>query len=299
MRKSCKRFVVFGRRHAQNRPTSYCKCIPLAHDGPPRAFVIKSRSRHFCLPTRVNQTAQVAWVVDILVRILGAGGDSSLLGVKEPDTVGLFSVNFAAGDLTDETLEKLMSVLLGEVTPLPLAILFLLLLAHGTLLVLDDGLFIASGIHVTLCDGIGNLFPGTARFESILFFDGSDHQRSLWHGLCVVRVDELLMGVLDLKLVTPRTLGVVDDVLFLAVGIHGGGKGVLLAAQPALAGVIDARGEARAGDNVGRLVELDIWAAGDEALDVQGGEGDEVVLVVGVEMKDGVADLLDVDGAAE
>lgn len=32
---------------------------------------------------------------------------------------------------------------------------------------------------------------------------------------------------------------------------------------------------------------------------MQGGQSDEVVFVIGVEVEDGVADLLDVDGAAE
>lgn len=45
--------------------------------------------------------------------------------------------------------------------------------------------------------------------------------------------------------------------------------------------------------------ELGIGGAGEEGFDGDIGEGLDVVFVVGVEVEDGVADLLDVDGAVE
>lgn len=44
--------------------------------------------------------------------------------------------------------------------------------------------------------------------------------------------------------------------------------------------------------DVGAAVQLDVWGACDEAFNVQGGESDEVVFVEGVEMEEGVANLL-------
>ena len=107
------------------------------------------------------------------------------------------------------------------------------------------------------------------------------------------------MSILDDKVAAPLTLGVVNDVLFAAVGVHGGGEGVLLAADPALAAVVDLAGVTSGGNDVCALLELDVWRAGDEAFDVESGEGDEVVLVELVNVEDGVTNLLDVDGSTE
>ena len=46
-------------------------------------------------------------------------------------------------------------------------------------------------------------------------------------------------------------------------------------------------------------VEFGVRGSREEVLDLDGGEGDEVVFVVFVEVHDGVADLLDVDAAVE
>lgn len=50
---------------------------------------------------------------------------------------------------------------------------------------------------------------------------------------------------------------------------------------------------------MGAALELDVRRTGDKTLDVQGREGNEVVLVVFVDVEDGVTDLLDVDSSAE
>jgi hypothetical protein len=44
---------------------------------------------------------------------------------------------------------------------------------------------------------------------------------------------------------------------------------------------------------VGAAVQLDVGRSGDEAFDVEGGEGDEVVLVPCVEVEERMADLLE------
>jgi len=107
------------------------------------------------------------------------------------------------------------------------------------------------------------------------------------------------VGVLDDKVAAPLTFGVVDDVLFAAVGVHGCGEGVLLAADPALAAVVDLAGVSSRRNDVGALLKLNVGRTGDETLDVECGEGNQVVLVVLVDMENSVTNLLDVDGSTE
>lgn len=110
-------------------------------------------------------------------------------------------------------------------------------------------------------------------------------------------------ALVDLEGLCPDAGDVVGDVLLLAGGVDGGDDGVLLAREPALARVVDLGGEAGGGGDEGGALELDEGGAEDEALDVQGGEGDEVGFLLaflgGGDGQDGVADLLDVDCAGE
>ena len=91
----------------------------------------------------------------------------------------------------------------------------------------------------------------------------------------------------------------VEDLALLAYGGEGGGEGVLLARDPAFARVVDLGDVAGGGGYGGRFVELDEGRAIDQTLDVEGWERDEVVFVIGIEVEDGMADLLDVDGPGE
>jgi hypothetical protein len=107
------------------------------------------------------------------------------------------------------------------------------------------------------------------------------------------------VGVLDDKVAAPLALGVVDDVLLAAVGVHCGGEGVLLTADPSLSAVVDLAGVASGRNNVGALLKLNVGRTSDETLDVESGESDQVVLVVLVDVENGVTNLLDVDGSTE
>lgn len=107
------------------------------------------------------------------------------------------------------------------------------------------------------------------------------------------------MGILDDKVAAPLALGVVDDVLLTAVGVHCGGEGVLLAADPSLAAVVDLAGVASGRNDVGALLKFNVGRTSDETLDVESGKSDQVILVILVDVENGVTDLLDVDGSTE
>lgn len=224
---------------------------------------------------------------------------AGLLRVKVPNAIRLVRVDLAAWNLLGQALVELVPVLLLEVASLPLSVIFPLLLAHDALLVLDKRLFGAGRVHVSLQDGVSDLLPGATALEGVLFVDGGDSERCLGGCLGIVRFDNPLVSVLDFKFVAPLALNSVEGLLLITMGEESSGEGVLLAGQPALAAVIDARGVAGAGDDVGRLVQLDIGAAGDETLNVQRRKGDEVVLVKFVNVENSVTNLLDVDGATE
>jgi hypothetical protein len=232
---------------------------------------------------------------DLVVRV----GLQSSLRVKLPNTVGLVSLETATGDLMDHGIETRAVGYASEESTLPFGARFLFSLAQLTLLVLDERLLGRGGVHITTVDGLGDLVPGAARLERVLLFNRGDSKRGLLHLRGVVRFDNLLVGVLDDKVAAPLALGVVDDILFATVGVHCGGEGVLLAADPALAAVVNLAGVASGRDNVSALLELNVRRAGDETLDVKSGEGDEVVFVVLVDVENGVTNLLDVDSSTE
>jgi hypothetical protein len=104
--------------------------------------------------------------------------------------------------------------------------------------------------------------------------------------------DFLGARVFDVEFVGPLAGGGVEGFLLFTFRVEGGGEGVLFARDPALAAVVDFGGVAGRGLDVGGAVELDVGGAGYEAFDVEGGEGDEVVFVVLVDVQDCVADLL-------
>lgn len=177
--------------------------------------------------------------VVILLQVVGRVGCLCHGGVEHPDSVRLVGLETAAGDLVGHGVKVWAVRHTLEESTLPFGTLLLFSLAQFALLVLDERLLGRSGVHITTVDGLGDLAPGATRLERILLFDGCDLKRGLGHLLGVVRIDNLLMGILDDKVVAPLALGSVDDVLFATVGVHGGGEGVLLAADPTLAAVVD------------------------------------------------------------
>jgi hypothetical protein len=212
--------------------------------------------------------------------------------VKSPHSVCLAVVDGLA-DLGSQALKLREFVCAREEFALPLVAGILLIFTHLTLARLDDCLLSRGEVHVTLVDGVRNLLPCASRFEMVLLLDGGDSQGRGLGDLWVECVhDSLCLAILNLPSLGPLSVCLVNDVLLLAFGVEDGGKRVLLARHPALAAVLDARSVAGAGLDVGGAVQLDVWGTCDEAFDVQGGEGDEVVLVERVDVEDGMADLL-------
>ena len=103
----------------------------------------------------------------------------------------------------------------------------------------------------------------------------------------------------DGEIIGPLAFDGVKNVFFFPGGVERCGEGVLLARDPAFAGVVYFRDKAGGGGNVGAVVELDEGFAIYETFDVEGGEGDEVGFVIGSYGEEGVADLFDVDCARE
>lgn len=68
----------------------------------------------------------------------------------------------------------------------------------------------------------------------------------------------------------------VEDVLLFACGVQRSGERVLLAGNPAFAGVVNLCDVAGRGGDVGAVVEFDEGFAVDETFNVDVGEGDEV-----------------------
>jgi hypothetical protein len=196
--------------------------------------------------------------------------------VKSPYAVCLAVVDGLA-DLGSQALELREFVCAREEFALPLMAGILLIFTHLTLACLNDCLFGRGEVHVALIDGVGNLLPCASRFKMVLLLDGGD---------------SLCLAILNLPSLGPLSVCLVNDVLLLAFGVEDGGKRVLLAGHPTFAAVLDARSVAGAGLDVGAAVQLDVWGACNEAFDVQGREGDEVVLVVRIDVEDGMADLL-------
>lgn len=196
----------------------------------------------------------------------------------------------------------------AKVSPLPHAALCLLLGAQLTLCRLDLALLAAHRVHVTLDDGGGDLLPGAAALEGVLVLEGCDEQDAGLDDGGVVRLDEVGGGGVlggtgvDLKLFGPLTADVVHDILLLARRVEDRREAVLLAREPALAAVVNLGGITRGGGNVAGRVELDKGRPEEQVLDVQGGQGDEVRLLLTRgrrDGQDGMANLLDVDRLAE
>jgi hypothetical protein len=212
--------------------------------------------------------------------------------VKSPYAVCLAVIDGLA-DLGSEALELREFVCAREEFALPLMAGILLIFTHLTLACLNDCLFGRGEVHVALIDGVGNLLPCASRFKMVLLLDGGDSQGRGLGDLGVECVhDSLCLAILNLPSLGPLSVCLVNDVLLLAFGVEDGGKRVLLAGHPAFAAVLDARSVAGAGLDVGAAVQLDVWGACNEAFDVQGREGDEVVLVVRIDVEDGMPDLL-------
>jgi hypothetical protein len=109
----------------------------------------------------------------------------------------------------------------------------------------------------------------------------------------------LRLRIFESELASPLALCSVDRLLLLVLGIDGGGEAVGLATDPAATAVFNLCSVSGRGLDVGGAVELDVGRSDDQAFDVQRRKRDEVVLVEGVDVVHGVADLLYVDGGLE
>lgn len=189
---------------------------------------------------------------NLVVRRLSA---SSLLSIEAPDTASLISLQSKIGQLSKTLDLGVVGTLLNTVeeTALPLAAFLLLNAALFALSSLNARLVPRNGIHVSLLDVGGHVAPGTSALVQILLLEGSQGERSDGVLLGVPGVDDLLgAGVLDRELIGPLALYRVKGLLLaLALLEQARGEGVLLAAQPALAGIVDLGDIAGAADDLG------------------------------------------------
>ncbi len=223
-----------------------------------------------------------------------------LLRVPAPDAARLVGLD-ALADAVRQGIEHGVVLDAREVAPLPLAARRQLLPAQLTLLVLDQRLLGARRVHVAARNGGGHVAPRAARLERALLLERRHAQRRRRRVARAVRVERLLRArVAQHKRVGPLAVDGVERVLVGPAGrAQHGAERVLLAADPALARVVDARREARRALDEGGLVQLDERRAVDEALDVQRRQRDEVVFVVLVDVQQRVPNLLDLDCARE
>lgn len=166
--------------------------------------------------------------------------------VEFPHSVCLGVVDWLA-NLACQSLECWECVGAGEELALPLATSVLLLLSHLALAHFDDRLFGRCGVHVALVDCVRHLLPRAPCLEVILLLDGSNDQGRSLGDLGVECFDNALrLGVLDLPGIGPLSVNLVEDILLLAFGVENSRESVLLAGNPALAAIVDARRVSRA-----------------------------------------------------
>lgn len=189
---------------------------------------------------------------NLVVRRLSS---SSLLSIEAPDTTSLIGLESKIGRFSKTLGLGVVGTLLNTVeeAALPLVASLLLKAALFALSSLNARLVSGHGIHVSLLDAGGYVAPGTSALVQILLLEGSQGERSDGVLLGVPRVDDLLgAGILDRELVRPLALyGVKGLLLTLALLEQARGEGVLLAAQPALAGIVDLGDIAGAADDLG------------------------------------------------
>lgn len=220
---------------------------------------------------------------NLVVGGLGIGG---LGGIKAPDTTGLFTFQVTRdAKLGRKLLEERIVILLFdtvEEAALPFTAFGLLSAAQLTLGILDAGLVSGDSIHVTTLNVLSNLLPGTSALVKVLLFNGGQVK---WGSLIVVHdplVNNLLgAGILDGEGIRPLSIDGVERLLLAFTGlVQACGEGVLLSAQPALAGEVDLCDVAAAADDLGGLFELHEGSSVDERFDVQVGQGDHIFFLL-------------------
>lgn len=119
----------------------------------------------------------------------------------------------------------------------------------------------------------------------------------------------MLARVFDDERIRPLSVNSVQRLLLALVLLEqDGAEGVLLAAQPALARVVNLRHVASAAGNASGLLQFDEWRSVDKGFDVQVREGDQVPFLLrrivlirtwGSERQQSMSDLFDLNGAGE
>lgn len=206
-----------------------------------------------------------------MIRWLGA---RSACRVKAPDTAGLIDLQRAikingAGHLLEQRVIVLLVDAVEEAA-LPLAALGLLGTAQFALSVFNAGLVRRDGVHIALLDVVGDVGPCTTALVQILLLERGQGERGGFVVLDDPSVNDLLgAGVLDGEGIRPLAVNGVEGLLLaLASLVQARGESVLLAAQPALARVIDLGDVAAAAGDLCGLLQLDEGCAVDQGLDV-------------------------------
>ena len=106
------------------------------------------------------------------------------------------------------------------------------------------------------------------------------------------RKNGFVLSILDDEFVDPLAFSGIENILLVARRIEGSRKPVFLSRDPSFTTVINLGGISGRGGDVGRAVQFDVGRTRDEAFDVQRGEGDKVVLIISIDMVDGMTDLL-------
>jgi len=194
-----------------------------------------------------------------------------------------------------QPLQKLDILGAGEVPALPLRALLPLLAAQVTLLVLNEALVVRGRIHIAAVDGLRDVQPRAAALDVVLVVDVGDDEVG---GSVALRVPRVDLRAALLALVHDEGLGplAVDAVQRARLRVGGAvqhrREAVLLAGQPAAAGVVDFGGEAARRLDEGVVVELDERRPAVQPLDVQRRQRDQVVFVVALQPQHRVPHLL-------
>jgi hypothetical protein len=229
-------------------------------------------------PTPTNILTQPSSLHNLRMKWLGRAAGP--LRIKPPHPTRLLALDAGPGRRPTDHLDQLGKDGIGilpdgaEELPLPVARLVLFLLAQLALRVLDLGFVVRDGVHVALGDRGRDVAPRAAGFEGVLLVDGGDVEGGGGRG--AVGFDLLaLFGFAALvhaegEGVVPLPLDGVEGALVVALAFlpHGGGEGVFLAREPALARVVDLGDVAGGGGDVGVFIELDVGRAGYQGLDV-------------------------------
>jgi hypothetical protein len=222
-----------------------------------------------------------------------------LVDIKPPDSARSIRLNLLSNRLR-QLVEQRITIQFGEVPAFPRPALGLLFLPHFALSVLDFALLVIRGVHISFGDGVNDLLPCAVGFELILLLDRGNLQRRGFveaGGVAIHHLAVFLATSPNREAFIPLPVDGVEGVFLMALFVQDGVKAVFLPGYPAFARVVYLRYVARGGDDMSLAVELDEWVAVNQAFNVQGWDGDEVVFVVSIQMKEGVAYLFDLDCA--